>query len=58
MDKNGIKYNIVKTLPNGVRVGNIPGIKDKNKKPEPAWHGFPKASLLKTWSVQGNMFQV
>ena len=27
MDKIGMKYNIVKTYPNGVRVGNIPSIR-------------------------------
>lgn len=32
MDRVGIKYNILKIYPNGVRIGNIPGIKDKLKK--------------------------
>ena len=32
LDKYGIKYNIVKTYSNGVRVGNIPDHKDKNKR--------------------------
>ncbi len=32
LDKYGIKYNIVKTYPNGVRVGNIPNHKDPRKK--------------------------
>ena len=32
LDKYGIKYNIVKTYPNGVRVGNIPNHKDKRKR--------------------------
>ena len=31
LDKYGIKYNIVKTYPNGVRVGNIPNHKTKAK---------------------------
>ena len=42
LDKYGIKYNIVKTYPNGVRIGNIPNHKDKKKKSgiNQAW--FPK----------------
>ena len=31
LDKYGIHYNIVKTYPNGVRVGNVPNHKDKQK---------------------------
>ncbi|MBR3262255.1 MAG: EndoU domain-containing protein [Lachnospiraceae bacterium] len=31
LEKYGIKYNIVKTYPNGVRIGNIPDHKDKRK---------------------------
>lgn len=42
MDKNGIKYNIVKTYPNGVRVGNIPSIKDKIKRQGTGMVWFPK----------------
>ena len=42
MDKSGIKYNIVKTYSNGVRVGNIPGIKDKMKKTGTGMAWFPK----------------
>ncbi len=47
MDKNGIKYNIVKTFSNGVRVGNIPGIKSKAKKTGTGMAWFPK-----NWSVK------
>lgn len=47
MDKNGIVYNIVKTYPNGVRVGNIPSIKSKNKKTGTGMAWFPK-----NWSVK------
>lgn len=32
LDKYGIEYNIVKTYPNGVRVGNIPDHKDGKKR--------------------------
>ena len=35
MDKTGIKYNIVKTYANGVRVGNIPSIKSRLKASKP-----------------------
>ena len=45
MDKNGIKYNIVKTYPNGVRVGNIPSMKDKVKS-----HGTGMAWFPKSWT--------
>lgn len=31
LKKEGIKFNIVKTYSNGVRVGNIPGHKDPKK---------------------------
>ncbi len=47
MDKNGIKYNIVKTYPNGVRVGNIPSMKDKLKKTGSGMAWFPA-----TWTVK------
>lgn len=43
MDKNGIKYNIVKTYSNGVRVGNIPGIKNNIKKTDTGMAWFPKS---------------
>lgn len=43
MDKNGIKYNIVKTYKNGVRVGNVPNHwrKSKQSGTEQSW--FPKS---------------
>ena len=47
MDRNGIKYNVAKTYPNGVRVGNIPSIKDKLKKTGTGMVWFPKS-----WSVK------
>ena len=43
LDKYGIKYNIVKTYPNGVRVGNIPDHKTKAKKEGIGQSWFPKA---------------
>ncbi|MEG1891134.1 MAG: EndoU domain-containing protein, partial [Clostridia bacterium] len=45
MYKAGIKYNIVKTYPNGVRVGNIPFIKDKAKN-----HGTGMAWFPQNWT--------
>lgn len=42
MDRNGIKYNIVKTYPNGVRVGNIPSIKNRAKKSGTGMAWFPR----------------
>lgn len=42
MDVNVIKYNIVKTYPNGVRVGNIPSIKHKDKRSGVGMAWFPK----------------
>ena len=47
MNRNGIAYNIVKTYPNGVRVGNIPSIKSKIKKTGTGMAWFPK-----NWSVK------
>ena len=47
MDKNGIRYNIVKTYPNGVRVGNIPSIKNQLKK-----HGTGMAWFPKDWTIR------
>ena len=42
LDKLGIKYNILKTYPNGVRVGNIPGHKDPRKRRGIGQAWFPK----------------
>ena len=44
LKKYGIKYNIVKTFPNGVRVGNIPDHKDKRKQT-----GTKQAWFPETW---------
>lgn len=43
LDKYGIKYNITKTYPNGVRVGNIPSHRDKRKGKESGQAWFPKS---------------
>ena len=44
MDKNGIKYNIVKTYKNGVRVGNVPNHwKDNSKRKGIGQSWFPKS---------------
>ena len=43
LDKYGIKYNIVKTYPNGVRVGNIPNHMQKSKKSNIGQSWFPKS---------------
>lgn len=43
MDKNSIKYNVVKTYKNGVRVGNIPNHKVKRKQIGINQSWFPKS---------------
>ena len=43
LDRYGIKYNIVKTFPNGVRVGNIPSHKSKMKRTGANQAWFPKS---------------
>lgn len=43
LGKYGIKYNIVKTYPNGVRVGNIPDHKTKAKTEDIGQSWFPKS---------------
>ncbi len=45
LEKHGIRYNIVKTYPNGVRVGNIPSHKDPRKRTGTGQTWFPK-----TWT--------
>lgn len=42
LDKYGIKYNIVKTYPNGVRVGNVPWHKKAAKAQGIGQSWFPK----------------
>lgn len=43
LDKVGIKYNIVKTYSNGVRVGNIPDHKDPRKRSGTGQSWFPRS---------------
>lgn len=43
MDKNGIKYNIVKTYKNGVRVVNVPNHWRKSKQSGTQQSWFPKS---------------
>ena len=45
LDKYGIKYNVLKTYKNGVRVGNVPNHKDKRKQTGMNQTWFPK-----TWT--------
>jgi hypothetical protein len=45
LDKYHIEYNIVKTYPNGVRVGNVPNHKTRNKRTGIGQSWFPK-----TWT--------
>ncbi|MCC8067029.1 MAG: EndoU domain-containing protein [Clostridiales bacterium] len=47
MDQNGIRYNIVKTYSNGVRVGNIPSSKEKIKRTGKNMAWFPKSWTVK-----------
>ena len=42
MDKNGLKYKITKTYPNGVRVGYVEDHKDKRKRSGNNQSWFPK----------------
>ncbi len=42
LDKYGIKYNVVKTYSNGVRVGNIPNHKNPRKQAGTGQAWFPK----------------
>ena len=43
LDKYGIRYNIVKTYSNGVRIGNIPNHMQKAKRKEMGQAWFPKS---------------
>ena len=47
LDKYEIKYNIVKTYPNGVRVGNIPDHKVRSKAHDTGQSWFPKSWTTK-----------
>lgn len=43
LDKYGIKYNIIKTYPNGVRIGNIPNHMKKIKRTGIGQSWFPQS---------------
>ena len=43
LDKYHIEYNVVKTLPNGVRIGNIPNHDKKSKRTGTNQAWFPKS---------------
>ncbi len=43
LDKYGIEYNIVKTYPNGVRVGNVPNHMKSAKRKDVGQAWFPKS---------------
>ena len=45
LKKYGIKYNVVKTYPNGVRIGNVPDHSQKRKRTGTGQAWFPK-----TWT--------
>ncbi len=53
MDKHGIRYNIVRTFPNGVRVGNIPSMKKGSKRSGTGMAWFPKSWTVKDMSRAG-----
>lgn len=41
MERRGIEYNITKTYPNGVRIGNIPNSKNSNARKPNSHTWFP-----------------
>ena len=43
LDKYNIKYNVVKTYPNGVRVGNVPNHMQRSKRSGTSQAWFPKS---------------
>lgn len=55
LDKYGIKYNIVKTFPNGVRVGNIPDHKQNQRGQGLDNHGSLKNGLLRILNALESM---
>ncbi len=50
LDKYGIKYNIVKIYPNGVRIGNVPNHKERSKQKGTGQSWFPKSWTEKRYS--------
>lgn len=57
LDKYGIEYHIVKTYPNGVRVGYVPDHKDKKNEAVLAKHGFLKIGRLVILGTLESMLQ-
>lgn len=57
LDKYGIKYNIIKTYPNGVRVGNIPNHKERSKKKGIGQSWFPQSWSKKIFAAPENTLQ-
>ena len=55
MDKNGLKYKITKTYPNGVRVVMSMITKIREKDPVTTNHGSLKIGLKKIWFELVNM---
>lgn len=51
LDKYGIDYHIVKTYPNGVRVGYVPNYKASKKK-----NGVNQAWFSASWTSKGMVF--
>lgn len=58
LDKYGIEYHIVKTYPNGVRVGYVPRHKDTKKKKGLIKRGFLHIGQPKTLNMQVNMLLI
>lgn len=53
MNKHGIKYNITRTYPNGVRVGNVPKHEQKRKRTGTNQSWFPNNWDRKTIKYAG-----
>ena len=53
LNRRGIEYNITKQYPNGVRVGNVPTHKDKQKRDSNKQTWFPKSRTRKTIKKAG-----
>ena len=57
LDKYGIEYHIIKTYPNGVRIGYVPDHKQKSKRSGIGQAWFPKSWTKKTLNMQVNMLR-
>lgn len=58
LDKYGIEYHIVKTYPNGVRVGYVPDHKAPKSEVAKIKHGFLLAGQARTLNMQVNMLPI